>query len=161
MSWFDRFTSKKGKEQAATPKKGVVKVDAAKAAEQKAFANVPSGKEALASKPAAAAPSATPSAPSRDVRYRAHRVLLRPVVTEKSTRLGSQSQYVFEVATRASKADVRQAVFHVYGVKPISVNVMVNQGKSVRFGRTYGQTIARKKAVVTLPAGKTIDVFST
>lgn len=160
MGFFDRFTSKKGKEQTAAPKKGVVRVDAAKAAEQKAFANVPSGKEPPASKPSATAPSAAASTHVRDVRYRAHRVLLRPVVTEKSTRLGSQSQYIFEVAAQASKADIRQAVFHVYGVKPISVNVMIHQGKSVRFGRTYGQTIARKKAVVTLSAGKTIDVFS-
>lgn len=158
MSFFDRFTSKKGKDQQATPKKGVVTSTSAKDAEKKAFAAVPSGKEPAAK----AEPKAKSAAPklTSDVAHEAHRVLLRPVVTEKSTRVGQQSQYIFEVALHASKADVRQAVLHLFGVRPTAVNMIVQDGKHVRFGRTFGQTIARKKAVVSLPAGKTIDVFS-
>ncbi|MBI5466884.1 MAG: 50S ribosomal protein L23 [Candidatus Kerfeldbacteria bacterium] len=158
MSFFDRFTSKKGKDQQATPKKGVVTSTSAKDSEKKAFAAVPSGKEQPAK--SATKPAKTAAPVTSDVAHEAHRVLLRPVVTEKSTRVGQQSQYIFEVALHASKTDVRQAVLHLFGVRPTAVNMIVQDGKHVRFGRTYGQTIARKKAVISLPAGKTIDVFS-
>lgn len=160
MGLFDRFTSTKGKDQTAGPKRGVVKATKAKDAEQKAFASVPGAKEdkaPVAKKEKHAAPvSKTGSAMSHVV----DRVLLRPVVTEKTSRGGAQSQYTFEVARSASKADVKQSVHHLYGVTPVAVNMVNMRGKAVRFGRTYGRTMNRKKAIVTLPAGKTIDVVS-
>lgn len=159
MSFLDRFTSAKGKDKQATPKKGVVKTDAIKLADKKSFAAVPSGKPSAPAKDQTAQGPAKPTLTS-EVKHEAHRVLLRPVVTEKSTRLGHDRQYVFEVHPQATKADVRQAIWHLYGVKPTSVNVLRQGGRSVRFGRTYGQTIDRKKALITLPTGKTIDVFS-
>ncbi|MEK7537672.1 MAG: 50S ribosomal protein L23, partial [Patescibacteria group bacterium] len=113
--------------------------------------------------PARGKPEKTTSAttqPSSSTAHLAHRVLQRPLVTEKSTRGGSGSQYTFEVALAATKADVRQSVRHLYGIAPVAVNIMVLRGKVVRFGRTYGRTADRKKAIVTLPPGKTIDVVS-
>lgn len=167
MSFFDRFTSNKGKDQTAGPKRGVVKETKSKGksvdAEKKAFAAVPAGKADEAktvskgkTNKAAVAPVKTGS----DTAHLAHAILVRPIVTEKSTRGGAQSQYTFEVATSASKADVRRSVHHLYGVTPVAVNILTKRGKVVRFGRTYGRTVNSKKAIVTLPAGKTIDVVS-
>lgn len=169
MGLFDRFTSKKGKDQTAGPKRGVVKKPKGKAkdvketADKKAFAAVPSGQKeevpkAVEGKKAVATTPST--AMSSSTAHFAQGVLVRAIVTEKSARGGSQSQYTFEVATTASKADVRRAVRHLYGVTPVSVNVLTMRGKVVRFGRNYGRTAKGKKAIVTLPAGKTIDVVS-
>ena len=92
-----------------------------------------------------------------DTRH-AHRVLLRPVLTEKSTRLQASGQYVFAVSPTVSKIEVRDAVFAVYGVRPTHVTTRTVAGKAVRFGRTQGKQKGWKKAIVTLPAGKTIDI---
>ena len=173
MGFFDRFTSKKGKASETGPKQGVVKADQAKDAEKKAFAAVPSATE-KAVKPAKEAvtkespnkdkakPKETKmaSAAKKDDTQQAYRVLLRPMVTEKSTRGGQLSQYTFEVSNGATKNSVAQSVFHLYGHRPVAVNIVSLPGKAVRFGRHYGRTNKRKKAIVSLPAGKTIDIVS-
>ncbi len=94
-----------------------------------------------------------------DTRH-AHRTLLRPVLTEKSTRLTSHNQYVFAVPTSASKIEVRDAVHAAYGVRPVHVTTRTVRGKAIRFGLMKGKQKSWKKATVTLPAGKTIDVTS-
>ena len=86
-------------------------------------------------------------------------VIVRPLVTEKASILASLGQYIFEVNVDANRVQVRKSVFALYGVEPISVNIMNMRGKCVRFGRTKGKRKDWKKAVVTLPKGKTIDVY--
>ncbi len=158
MGIFDRFTSRKGKQDTVKPKAGKVQADDAK---QKAFANVPSGDEKTATPEKNSDQKSTPKAlTAKDSTQRAHRVLLRPVVTEKSTMGQAKSQYSFVIAAQATKVDVRHAVYHVYGVTPVSVNIVSLPGKWVRYGRSTGRTVDRKKAIVTLPAGKTIDTAS-
>lgn len=88
----------------------------------------------------------------------AHRTLLRPILTEKSTRLTSVNQYVFAVPTTASKVEVRDAVYAAYGVRPVHVTTRTVKGKAIRFGLVRGTQKSWKKATVTLPTGKTIDV---
>lgn len=85
-------------------------------------------------------------------------ILVRPLVTEKSAVKQSENKYSFVVVNAANKAAVKQAVFEVYGVKPTDVNILNVQGKFVRFGNHYGKRSDYKKAVVTLPKGKTIVV---
>lgn len=162
MGFFDRFTSRKGKDQTTGPKRGVVKATKEKDAEKKAFAAVPSATDEKVTKneTKGEARKTVQSRPASTVDHPAHRFLLRPVVTEKSTRGGSLSQYTFDVATSATKSDVQQSIHHLYGVTPIAINIMTIRGKQIRFGRTFGRTMKRKKAIVTLPAGKTIDVVS-
>lgn len=162
MGFFDRFTSRKGKDQTSGPKRGVVKAAKGKDAEKQAFANVPAAgdEKVVAKKEAKATKEKAPVAAAHKPTHGAHRILIRPIVTEKSTRGGASSQYTFEVATGASKADIRQSVHHLYGITPVAVNIISVRGKAVRFGRTYGRTNDRKKAIVTLPSGKTIDVVS-
>lgn len=85
-------------------------------------------------------------------------VLLRALVTEKSAVKQSENKYSFVVANNANKAVIKKAVEEVYGVKPSSVNVINVQGKAIRFGNHFGKRSDFKKAVVTLPKGKSIVI---
>lgn len=89
----------------------------------------------------------------------APRVLIRPIITEKLTlRAGT---YAFEVDSAANRSQVKAAIYHLYGVRPTRVNIVSVSGKAVRYGRASGFTKFWKKAVVTLPAGKSIEVFES
>lgn len=89
---------------------------------------------------------------------RAYCVLRRAMITEKGTWLNAESKYLFEVEINASKTDISKAVEDIYGVKPLKVNVIRQSGKKRSYGRSKGMTSDRKKAVVTLPEGTTIQV---
>jgi large subunit ribosomal protein L23 len=87
-------------------------------------------------------------------------VLRRPVVTEKADMLAEQgNQYVFEVAPRANKRQIRDAVQTIFGVTVTDVRTLVMPGKSRRWGRHITKTAAWKKAIVTLRAGDRIELF--
>jgi len=90
-------------------------------------------------------------------------VIIRPVVTEKSTRLMGQEpkQYTFEVHRDANKTMIRQAIEAIYGVKVKAVNTINVRGKRRSFGRRYatGYTGRTKKAIVTLQPGHELNVF--
>ncbi len=89
-------------------------------------------------------------------------IIVRPVVTEKSTDLSSQlNKYVFEVAKRANKIEIRKAVEMVFGVRVTDVHTMVVRGDIRRVGRYFGRRAAWKKAVVTLHAGDSIDFYGS
>ena len=88
--------------------------------------------------------------------------LIRPVVSEKSTVLGEQGKYVFEVAPDANKIQIKQAVEEAFAAKKIqvdSVNIIHVPGKRRRVGRRVGMTRAWKKAIVTLREGQRLDLF--
>lgn len=85
-------------------------------------------------------------------------VLLRALVTEKSAVKQSENKYSFVVASNANKAVIKKAIEEVYGIKPLSVNVINVQGKAIRFGNHFGKRSDFKKAVVTLPKGKSIVI---
>lgn len=90
----------------------------------------------------------------------AYRVLVRPIVTEKTTRLGHDNQYAFEVAMTANKLEIRKAVKAVYGVTPTDVRVMRIFGKPVRSRAGMARRSAWRKAIVTLKKGDRIDMFA-
>lgn len=88
--------------------------------------------------------------------------IIRPVVSEKSTVLGEQGKYIFEVAPEANKIQIRHAVEEAFANKKVqvdSVNIVHVTGKLRRRGRSVGQTRAWKKAIVTLRAGQRLDLF--
>lgn len=87
-----------------------------------------------------------------------HRILIKPVFSEKSARQESLGKYTFLVATDANKTEVLRAVRDLYGVKPVSVRIVLKKGKAVHFGRTQGREKDEKKAIVTLRAGDSITV---
>ena len=89
----------------------------------------------------------------------AYRVLIKPMVTEKGTYLASQNKYLFEVARSANKISIKKAIKALYGVTPQSINVVSLTGKKVRYGKSKGRTKDRKKAIVTLAKGQSIEVY--
>ncbi len=86
-------------------------------------------------------------------------ILIRPIVTEKSTALMEQGKYTFRVPLAATKIQIRQAVEQIFKVKVQAVNTMRYEGKLKRMGRTQGRRSDWKKAVVTLKPGEAIELF--
>ena len=86
-------------------------------------------------------------------------ILIRPIVTEKSTVLMEQGKYTFRVPLAATKIQTRQAVEQIFKVKVQAVNTMRYEGKLKRMGRTQGRRSDWKKAVVTLKPGEAIELF--
>ena len=72
-------------------------------------------------------------------------VLLRPTITEKSTLLQEDGQYTFEVAPKANKTLVKQAVEENFNVKVLSVNITVNRGKRKRYGPRFKKRPGRQE----------------
>jgi len=89
-----------------------------------------------------------------------HDVIVRPVLTEKSTdQLDRLNAYTFVVAKDANKIEIANAVEKQFGVKVKAVRTMHYAGKDRRVGKYVGRRASWKKAVVTLQAGDTIEIF--
>ena len=87
-------------------------------------------------------------------------IIFEPVVSEKSYDLVSDfNTYTFVVDRRSNKTEIKQAIERIFDVKVTSVNTMNRQGKRKRTGWTMGKRKDTKRALVTLAAGQTIDVF--
>ena len=87
-------------------------------------------------------------------------ILLRPLITEKSTILQDrQNKYGFEVDRRANKIQVKKAVEAAFGVTVTSVNIATVKGKRKKFGARLVGRPSWKKAVVSLGPGDTIQIF--
>jgi large subunit ribosomal protein L23 len=89
----------------------------------------------------------------------AHRVLIRPLITEKAANFGILNKYAFVVTGQSNKLEVAKAVYAVYGVKPTAVNIVCVKGKAVTRGRIKGRRSDLKKAIVTLKKGDTIKIY--
>lgn len=87
-------------------------------------------------------------------------VLLSPAITEKSAREEQLGKYTFLVENSTTKNEIKKAIIGRYGVKPAKVNVISTDGKFKRYGRFWGQRKDVKKAIVTLPKGKSIDIYA-
>jgi large subunit ribosomal protein L23 len=136
MSILDRFKKeedKKGSSKSAVEKKKVKnKKDASKKKVEKSKARVESN---------------------------AYRVLINPLISEKTTDLGQENKYVFKVSKKANKEEIKQAIKDVYGIKPLSVKTVNVIGKKRRYGRVLGKTSDYKKAIISLPEGETIQIY--
>ena len=86
-------------------------------------------------------------------------VIRRPIVTEKSTMLQELGKYVFEVATTATKAQIKDAVEEAFEVEVVAVNTINMKGKVKRYGPRPVKKKDWKKAIVTLKRGDKIEVF--
>ncbi len=94
-----------------------------------------------------------------------YHVVIRPIVTEKSTHQSKQSAagrggtYTFEVHPLANKSEIRDAVEKIYGVRVLDVRTANKAGKQRRFRYRFGQTRATKKAIITVDKESHIDLF--
>ena len=140
MSFFDRFRKKKS--TLPHPKKESIFVE--KPAEKKVEKKE---KEEVVVKKT-----------ERQIVGSAHRVMVKPLVSEKATIAESENRYTFVVEKNATKSDIKRAIKQIYGVDPLKVRVINVQGKVLRFGRKYGKRKDWKKAFVTLSKGQSIRV---
>lgn len=86
-------------------------------------------------------------------------ILRAPLVSEKTARIqGQNNQYVFEVATTATRIEVKAAVEELFKVKVLSVQVLNVIGKTKSFRFRTGKRPDWRKAYVRLEAGQTIDL---
>ncbi len=91
--------------------------------------------------------------------------MIKPVVTEKATAISEkQNRYTFRVSPEANKAQIKNLVQSLYGVKVVDVNTMNYDGKKksryTKAGLINGKVAAFKKALVTVAEGETIDFYS-
>ena len=87
--------------------------------------------------------------------YSAIKNLMR---TEKGTQIAPLNKYIFKVATKATKIEIKNAVEKIYKVKVADVNTINVGGKLKRVRYKAGYTADWKKAVVTLKPGSKIDI---
>jgi large subunit ribosomal protein L23 len=89
---------------------------------------------------------------------KAYQVILKPLVTEKSTQLSEYNKMVFAVPINATKLEVKFSIEKIFSVKVKRVNTILTKGKLKRFKGILGKRSNTKKAIVTLAAGNTIDL---
>jgi large subunit ribosomal protein L23 len=87
-------------------------------------------------------------------------VLVRPLITEKATRLSGDNKYAFEVRDNANKTQIKEAVEKGFDVKVTGVNVMIMKGKPYRVrGNRTKHKPNWKKAVVTLDPKDKLELY--
>jgi len=156
MAIFKRQTKKDEVATKAAAKTPVKKAASKKAAPKKA------AKKAVAkdSSKKSTAKKTTEKATKKQVQSRdAYKILMRPLITEKSSDKANDGVYYFEVAPGSDKIEVRDAVKALYGVVPRRVNIMNVKGKKVRFGRKEGRRKNWRKAMVFLKKGDHIQIY--
>ena len=92
------------------------------------------------------------------------KIILKPVITERSTALKeANNRFVFEVHPEANKREIKIAVEKLFNVSVKDVKTSVIKGKPkttmMRGGRFEGKRPHRKKAIVRLAEGQKIDIF--
>ena len=88
-------------------------------------------------------------------------IIIRPVLTEKTTRLSAEeNRHVFQVRFDATKPKIKRAIQAAFGVDVVKVNTMIVPGKPKRVGMSMGRKSAWKKAIVKIPEDQMIDMFA-
>ena len=86
-------------------------------------------------------------------------IIIRPIVTEKTSDMMKDNKYTFQVAKGSTKTEIRQAIEAIFNVKVVNVNTVRVEGKKKRMGRFEGKRSDYKKAIVKLASGNTIPLF--
>ena len=90
----------------------------------------------------------------------AYQIIRRPVITEKGLGVKeTEATLVFEVAMRATKTEVKEAVQQIFKVKVDSVRTATFPGKERRRGRFAGYRPDWKKAYVKLKEGQKMPEY--
>lgn len=92
-------------------------------------------------------------------------VLIKPVLSEKANKQAEKmNRFTFIVDRKANKLEIKKAVELFYGVQVEMVNTQVVpsklKAKYTKAGFIVGRKPAKKKAIVTVALGETIDVYS-
>jgi large subunit ribosomal protein L23 len=87
------------------------------------------------------------------------RIIIQPVVTEKTNIMRESHKYVFKVDARANKYQIMEAVRTQYNVHPLKCNVMRTATKPKRVRYRLGWTASWKKAIITISPEEKIAIF--
>ena len=90
--------------------------------------------------------------------YQLHKVILAPVLTEKTARLNAYNQYVFKVAKSATKQCISHAIAAHFSVVPSKVRIINVKQRSVKRGE--GVRPGWKKAIITLKPNDAINLVN-
>lgn len=93
-------------------------------------------------------------------------VLIKPILSEKANKqTEKQNRYAFVVDKKANKLEIKKAVEEFYGVQVSGVNTLVMPSKAkakyTKAGFIVGRKPAKKKAIITVAEGETIDIYGT
>jgi len=91
---------------------------------------------------------------------RLYTLIKSPVLTEKSNNASEHNKVTLNVALDASKPEIKKAVEELFKVQVKAVNTLRVKGKIKRFKGILGQRNERKKAIITLVEGSSIDIAS-
>jgi len=86
-------------------------------------------------------------------------IIRKPLITEKATIALENNQYTFEVAPKATKPQIKDAIEKLFDVKVVGISTQNPPRKKRRVGQFIGHRAAYKRAVVTLAADDTITLF--
>ena len=89
---------------------------------------------------------------------KSYKIILKPIVTEKATKLSEFNKVVFEVAFKSNKNEIKGAIEKLFSVKVKSVNIINTKGKVKRFKGVLGKRNDIKKAVITLVEAYTMHI---
>ncbi len=86
-------------------------------------------------------------------------VIVKPLITEKTTALSEHNKVVFLVNRDSDKSKVKQAVQDIFKVSVSKINIIYRKGKTKKFRGTQGKRVDQKIAIVTLEKGSSIDIM--
>ena len=90
---------------------------------------------------------------------KAEDIIVKPIITEKSSMDIQEGKYTFEVNKKATKIDIAKAVEKLFEVKVVKVNTISVKGKEKRVGAHLGKTSDWKKAIVTIDTNPTEKTY--
>ena len=86
-------------------------------------------------------------------------IIVKPIITEKSNMGLEEGKYTFQVAKKATKVQIADAVEALFNVKVLSVNTMMVKGKEKRVGANTGRRPDWKKAIVTIDTNPAEETY--
>ena len=89
----------------------------------------------------------------------AEEIIIKPIVTERSSMDLQEGKYTFKVNKKATKVEIAKAVEKLFGVKVLSVNTISVKGKEKRVGAHVGMTSDWKKAIVTIDTNPSEETY--
>ena len=84
-------------------------------------------------------------------------IIKNPRITEKSSVAQEQNIYTFDISSRANKTEIKKAIFALYKVKPLRVNVLSVPKKNIMMKGKESMRGGGRKALVYLKAGDKIE----
>nr|QVY58426.1 50S ribosomal protein L23 [Kappaphycus striatus] len=92
-------------------------------------------------------------------KHRLLSLIKKPIITDKSTKLLEENQYTFAVDRKTNKIKIKEAIEYIFNVKVEKINTCNIPTKTKRIGKFIGKKAKYKKAIITLNAKDSINLF--